>query len=201
MESGRSGIETNWRTKAILETRRTNFWNGFHDSQLTRITELMPGQFEIKIECAHLAPRFEYGSRSLIVHLEDCSQCWFEGDGQHVSVADELQKSEIDIILASDKGDVVNLDGIHGRVTLAYAECRLLVPSGRGIALPEWEDGWLRYWRQLLYNGTGPAAVTPSPPDLTSLPGGDSESQRWSLLTQAWINTTRERMLAEREGE
>lgn len=162
----------------------------------------MPGQFEIEIACAHLAPHFEYGSRSLIVHLDDCSQCWFEGDGQHVPVADELQKSEIDIILASDDGDVVNLDGIHGRVTLAYAECRLLAPSGRCIALAEWEDGWLRYWHQLLYNGTRPTvAVTPSPPDSMPVPGGVAESQRWSQLTQAWINATRERMLAEREGK
>ena len=60
-------------------------------------------------------------------------------------VADELQKSEIDIILASDDGDVVDLDaGVRGRVTLTYAECRLLAPSGHRIALAEWEDGWLQ---------------------------------------------------------
>jgi hypothetical protein len=197
VESGRSGLETNWGIKTVLGTRRIDFWNGFHDSQLTRITELMPGQFEVEIACSHLAPRFESGSRSLIVQLDDCWQCWFEGDGQHVPVADELQKSEIDIILASDDGDVVNLDGIHGRVTLAYAESRLLAPSGRYIALAEWEDGWIRYWHQLLYNGTRPVAVTPSPPHSTPLPGGDAESQRWSQLTQVWINTTRVRMLAE----
>ena len=162
----------------------------------------MPGQFEIEIACAHLATHFEFGSRSLIVHLQGCSQFWCQGEGQHVPVADELQKSEIDIILASDDGNVVNLDGIRGRVALSYAECRLLAPSGRCIALAEWEDGWLRYWHQLLYNGTRPtAAVTPSPPRSTPLPGGDAESQRWSQLTQVWINTTRERMLAEREGE
>ena len=161
----------------------------------------MPGQFEIEVACAHLAPRFEYGSRSLIVHLEDCSQCWFEGDGQQVPVADELQKSEIDIILASDDGDVVNLDGIHGRVTLAYAEHRLLAPSGRCIALAEWEGGWIRYWHQLLYNETRPAAATPSPRRSTPLPGGDAASQRWSQLTQVWMDTTRERMLADQEGE
>lgn len=180
-----------------MATRRIDFWNGFHDSHVTRINELIPGQFVIEVACTHLAPRFEYGSRSLIVHLEDCSQCWFEGDGQHIPVADELQNSEIDIILASDDDDVVNLDGIHGRVTLAYAGCRLLAPSGRCITLAEWENGWIRYWHQLLYKGTRPAAVTPLPPRSTPLQGGDAESQRWSQLTQDWIKTTRYRMLGE----
>lgn len=162
----------------------------------------MTGRFEIEIACAHLAPRFEHGSRSLLVQLEDCSQFWFENDGQRVPVADELQKSEIDIILASDDGEVINLDGIKGRVTLAYAECGLRSPMGRCIALAEWEDGWLRYWHQLLYNGRKPTvAVNQSPLRAPTFPSGDGESQRWSRLTQAWMNATRERMLAEWEEE
>lgn len=177
--------------------KRSDFWNWFHDSQLTGVCEEGPEQLRIDMACAHLAPEFEPGSRSLVVRLYGCCRSGFEDESGSIPLVEALKDSEIEIFFATDVQDEVHLFGVVGHLRLAYRQSQVQTESGRLISPEEWESSALNYWKRLLF--PQPTSMVSAPPAVlqsTVLQDPDEQSSRWSKLVQAWLTVIRERIRA-----